>query len=72
MRDDEEFWYSIWKLVAVTTCILIVSVSGCVAHSKYIVAGMVKNGTDPIMAFCSLGVNSNNDALLCAQAIARK
>jgi hypothetical protein len=72
MNDDQKFWYSIWKLAAITVCVLIVSISGCTANDRRVVAAMIKNGADPIMARCSLGVSDSLDAMLCAQAIASK
>jgi hypothetical protein len=72
MNDNQKYWYSIWRLVAITVCILIVSISGCVANDRRVVTEMVKNGADPMAAYCSLGVNGSLDAVLCAQAIASK
>jgi len=72
MNDDQNFWYSIWKLVSITVCVLIVSISGCTANDRRVVAEMVKNGADPVIASCSLGVVGGYNAALCAQAIASK
>ena len=52
--DENQFWLSVWKLVAISFCVLTATIGGCTAQSNYLVARAVKDGADPIKASCAI------------------
>ena len=64
----EENLYRIWKLVAITTCINVLSMSGCTMHQSFVIQQMVAGGADPMRSACAISDNSNHDKCLIVAA----
>jgi hypothetical protein len=69
--DTEQFWISVWALLAAATVILAFVISGYVQSQDKKVLEMVLNGADPIEAACSMhDVRGNNPA--CIAIVTRR
>jgi hypothetical protein len=69
MNDDQKFWLSIWKLVATTFCVFVLSVSGCVANNNRVLEGLVASGSTPMEAYCAIRSGSHDAAMCTAIAL---
>ncbi len=74
MNEDGKFWFGIWKLVAITISILIISSSGCTMYSNKIGTEAItiafEKGADPIAAYCAVwGISASDGkgAVICAR-----
>lgn len=66
--NENEFWITVYKLIALVVCTLILIVGGCSIHQQAMVVELVKTGADPIKANCGImGPQSSNTAAICAQ-----
>lgn len=72
MDKEQSFWYSVWRLVAISFCVMVISIAGCVANNNRLIADMVKEGENPIVAGCAFGVSGSYDAMICASITNRK
>ncbi len=52
--DTDKFWISLWKIGALTLCVIVISVMTSCQMTKEKVARMVEAGADPMEASCSL------------------
>lgn len=59
--NDNEFWISVWKLVTIGVCCLVLSISGCVVHSKYRIAKAIEQGANPIEAKFAFKMEGTGD-----------
>lgn len=66
MDKNDIYWYSIWKLIAITFCVTVVSMTGCTMNNKRVLNEMVKNGASPMEARCAIGVDTESQTVLCA------
>jgi hypothetical protein len=70
MNHDEIFWITLWKIVAATLCIIVVSLTSCSITRTLTVKELVLNGTDPMKAGCIFDSNSDaSRAINCNVAI---
>jgi len=65
---DDEFFLTIWKLVAGVIIAIVVSISGCVIHQNVQISNAIENGADPMKASCAF----NNDGKSFCTIIATK
>lgn len=67
--NDNEFWVSIWKVIAVTFIAVIVSgVTSCQMTNSRITE-MVKAGADPIDAMCAV---SSESTQICTIVVSKR
>jgi len=65
---DDEFFLTIWKLVAGVIIAIVVSISGCVAHQNALISKAIETGVDPMKASCAF----NNDGKSFCTIVATK
>ena len=58
--DENKFWITVWKLVLIGFCVMILSFSGCTMHNNRIAERLVNQGADPVAVRCMLKDESNN------------
>lgn len=61
--SNNQYWYSIWKLVAISFMMFVATIGGCTSFSKHKVAEMVTRGENPIAARCAFP--SEGDTAVC-------
>ena len=62
--DENQYWVTIWKTVAATFSVLVMTVGGCSVSQQHKIAELVAGGADPIKAQCAIyGVQSGNAAV---------
>lgn len=68
MKDEDNiYWVTIWRLVAVAASIAIVSLASCTAYKHSLVRDMVEKGTPPSQAYCAIHMGgSTSDAAFCS------
>lgn len=65
--NENQLRISFWRLLAATVMVLTVSLASCSVVKHRIVAQMVKDGANPIDAYCAIQSGSQTgDATLCA------
>ena len=70
--DDNTYWATIWKLVAISFAALVMTIGGCTVHQQTKVTELVRAGADPIKARCGVvGVTGSSDAAICGVAAAK-
>ena len=71
--DDNQFWVSIWKMVAVSFCVMVLAIAGCTVNNTRVVNEMTSRGADPIAAACAVnGAGERAQAAMCALAASGK
>lgn len=64
--SEGKFWISVWKIVATTFCVVVISgVTSCQMTNEK-VARMVEAGADPMEASCAV----SDDQYICHSIIA--
>ncbi len=64
--NENEFWLGVWKLVTVAIMVLTLSISSCSIVKHRTVAELVKNGANPIDAYCAINTgDSSGDPVIC-------
>lgn len=62
--EDNQYWYNIWKLVAVVTMVLTVSITASCKVTQHNIVSAIEAGASPIAARCAL--SADNSVALCA------
>ena len=71
--NDNEFRIEIVRLVSVVTIVLILSIGGCTAHKRQVLARMIESGADPQVAACALGdMEGTERSAVCGVVAVRK
>jgi hypothetical protein len=52
---NEDFWYKIWRLVAIGTCMVVVTIAGSCGYSQYLVASSDR----PLAVSCAIGMTAS-------------
>lgn len=53
--NDNEFWITVWKIIAITVCVITVSVGGCTANRQYQTRALIENAkVPPMQAKCAI------------------
>lgn len=67
--EDNTFWITIWKLVALVICVIVLTISGCSINSGLVAERLVKSGADPIKVRCMLmGTDGYASSIICHEA----
>ena len=62
--DDNVFFITMWKLVAVVVVVFILTTGSCTIHQQKKIADLIAAGADPLGAQCAIyGVKSYNSAV---------
>lgn len=70
MSDYDQYWLTIWKLVAAVVVVLILTAGGCTAHQQSRITELAMSGVDPIKAACAIrGVAQGTEAICAVVAI---
>jgi len=68
---ENRFWLRVWIAPLVAICVLIVSVSGCMAHRNGIKREVIKDAADPVSMACAVGLGGD-DAYAKAYCLSRR
>lgn len=64
--DENQFWITIWKIVAAVVVTLILTVGGCTVNQQFKIAELVAGGADPLKAQCAIyGAGNTSNATIC-------
>jgi len=66
--EENKYWITIWKLVAGTICVIIVSIGGCQSYQNKQIASLIATGIDPIKAACSISPQQMSREICAAVA----
>lgn len=69
--DGNKFWVAIWRIIAVTFCVFVLSVAGCEMRNKQIIKDAVTNSKDPIATRCAMDYMNMNLAIICAIKVSK-
>lgn len=65
--NEGEFWIQVWKIVAATFSVFLLTVGGCTSYQAHLVRDAIAAGTDPIKASCAInGIGGSATAAVCA------
>lgn len=64
--DENQFWVSIWKIIAAAFVASMTVFGGCVGHTDYRIGQAIKDGADPIKAYCALSSNTTDARCIAA------
>lgn len=56
--EDNKFWLSIWRTIAIVVCIAVISVTSCSINRQVLVSNAIEAGKDPISVKCALETNT--------------
>ena len=68
MDNEQKFWVSIWSIVSITLVGLVLTISSCTISQNGKITDLIKNGTDPIAARCSIVGPSSTEIAMCMTA----
>ena len=68
--NDNEYTVALLKMLAIVVITLFLSIGGCSAHKREVLARMVESGVDPQVAACALGGDVHGP--ICAVVALRK
>ena len=57
--DKNQFWVTIWKIIATAISVIVLTISGCIAHDTYRIAELIIHGADPTKASCAVSSFTN-------------
>ena len=68
--ESTNFWLAVWKIIAISVCVIIVSVGGCQSYQNHQIQLMVAGGAEPMKAACAI-TPQMTDRVLCASVVAK-
>jgi len=61
--DDNKFYALCWRVIAACIITLILTIGGCEAYTRSLVAGAIRSGVDPLKVGCAVPGWSERNAI---------
>ena len=66
--NENQFYALCWKIVATCVIVLILTIGGCEAYTRSLVADAIKSGADPLKVACAINGSSGTNTICAIQA----
>jgi amino acid permease len=63
--NESEFWVNVWKIAAVTVCVITTVSLGSCQSSKYQIRKAIEAGATPMEAACAFDQGNSHDGSIC-------
>lgn len=71
MDGENNFWLAIWRTVAATFGVLVLTIGGCSSYRSRLIAEMTASGVDPLAASCAVHGGDANHSVCVGLIIAK-
>jgi hypothetical protein len=61
MNEEATFWFNMWRLAAITFCVVITAIAGCTSYQ----VARLADAKDPLALACAMNSNATTAAITC-------
>jgi hypothetical protein len=72
MDSNQKFWISIWQIVCIFSCVVVIMITSCNMRRDGLVAKAIENGASPSEASLAYSYDAGSSSLIMMKFAAEK